>query len=403
MVMNVRFRVIVLTSALAVMLIIGSGKASNCDSTSKGFSPLIELTGTYKGEAMGLYPGVSNFPPLAHDSAGRALGESFVPLDSFGQQSPSGVWVLLSIGMSNTTGEFSEFITERQGDTTLNPNLRIVDGAQGGQTAAIIRYDTATFWTVIMSRLAAKGLSAKQVQAVWLKEANSNPRDAFPVHAKKLRDDLRDAAQVVQRKFPNVRQVFLSSRIYGGYASSTLNPEPYAYEAGFSVRWLIEAQIDRNDSLNFNPNSGAVKAPWLAWGPYLWADGIIPRQGDSLQWLCVDFGVPDGTHPSLSGRQKVAGMLDMFFKFSPYTRYWYLKSQGGPECCSGTTGNVDGDPDDVVDISDLSFLIDYLFFTGVPPVCTGEGDIDISGSIDISDLTLLTDHLFGGAGLPQCP
>jgi hypothetical protein len=401
--MHARFCIPALLSLVAAALAVSGGQASNCDSTSKGYPPLNTLTGSYLGQPLGLYPGVSNFPPNAHDSSGRALGQTFVPLDSFGQQSPSGRWVLLSVGMSNTTGEFSEFVTERRNDTSLSPYLKIVDGAQGGQTASKIKYDTATFWTGVMTRLAAQALSARQVQAIWLKEANAGPTGTLMDHATKLRDDLRDIVQVIYRKFPNVKQVFLSSRIYGGYASTNLNPEPYAYESGLAVRWLIEAQINGNDSLNYGAATGEVKAPWLAWGAYLWGDGITPRQGDSLQWFCEDFITTDGTHPSTSGRQKVAGMLDGFFRSSPYTRYWYLKSPPATGCCTGTTGNVDGDASDIVDISDLSFLVEYLFFSGQAPDCPAEADLDISGSTDISDLTLLVDHLFGTANLPVCP
>ncbi len=65
-------------------------------------------------------------------------------------------------------------------------------------------------------------------------------------------------------------------------------------------------------------------------------------------------------------------------------------------CCANSVGNVDGDAFDQVDIGDLSLLIDYLFITLVPPVCTDEADImdDGSGSVDISDLTALIDFLF---------
>ncbi len=112
---------------------------------------------------------------------------------------------------------------------------------------------------------------------------------AFPVHANILRDEFVKIAQVIKSKFPNSKQMFASSRTYAGYASSGLNPEPYAYESAFAVRWLIEAQISGNDSVNFDPASGTVNSPWLAWGPYLWADGVIPRALDSLQWFCSDF------------------------------------------------------------------------------------------------------------------
>lgn len=70
----------------------------------------------------------------------------------------------------------------------------------------------------------------------------------------------------------------------------------------------------------------------------------------------------------------------------------------GPLCCMGpTTGNVDCDPLESIDIADLTVLVDHLFISFAPLCCKDEGNIDgIVGpcSIDIADLTLLVDHLF---------
>ena len=76
-----------------------------------------------------------------------------------------------------------------------------------------------------------------------------------------------------------------------------MNPEPYAYESGFAVKWMVANQI-AGDSLNFDPGQGPVEAPWLSWGPYLWADGMEPRS-DGLAWPCEYFQ-SDGTHPNAS-------------------------------------------------------------------------------------------------------
>jgi hypothetical protein len=67
-----------------------------------------------------------------------------------------------------------------------------------------------------------------------------------------------------------------------------------------------------------------------------------------------------------------------------------------PYCCVGMTGNLDGDPSEGVDISDLSWMISYLYNYGPPPVCWGEGncDGDPLQTIDISDFTRLIDYLF---------
>jgi hypothetical protein len=74
-----------------------------------------------------------------------------------------------------------------------------------------------------------------------------------------------------------------------------------------------------------------------------------------------------------------------------------------PNCCQGTVGNVDGDPNDNVDIGDLSALADFLFNNGPISNCPAENNVDGVGSIDLSDLTVLGDFLFNGGTLIDCP
>jgi lysophospholipase L1-like esterase len=62
------------------------------------------------------------------------------------------------------------------------------------------------------------------------------------------------------------------------------------------------------------------------WGPYLWADGTTPRKSDGLVWERKDLG-GDGTHPSDSGRQKVAELLLKFFTSDAGAKSWFMKGQ----------------------------------------------------------------------------
>lgn len=282
---------------------------------STGLVPLPDLgTGLYQGEQGGLYPDGRNTMPETHLAAGMARAK---------QIAASGNVVLLSIGMSNTTQEFTVFQKLAAG-AGLNPKLKLVDGAQGGQTAQITANPQANFWKVVDERLAAAGVTAQDVQVAWIKQANAQPAQGFPGAARKLEADLVATLHNLHDRFPNLKIAYLSSRIYGGYAATPLNPEPYAYEGGFAVKWTIARQLSGDPELNYDASKGAVRAPWIAWGPYLWADGTKGRKQDGLVWVRTDLGEADGTHPSDAGRRKVAQQLLDFLKSDPTAKLWVL-------------------------------------------------------------------------------
>ncbi len=325
--------------ALAIALLAAAAHASNCDSTSKGFVPLTDLgAGLYHGFQGGLYLAGSNAPPPAHLAAGVAIANSIVPIDTSGNPAPTGKIVFCSIGMSNCTQEYSTFVPKSNADPARNPYTRVIDCAVGGQSADRINVATAPYWDSVATRLRGHGSTPLQVQVVWIKEANAGPTGGFPASAQVLTDNLGAVVRLIHAKLPNVRIAYLTSRIYAGYASTTLNPEPYAYESGFAVRWLIEAQIGGADSLNYDPNLGTVEAPWLAWGPYLWADGTTPRS-DGLTWECSDFAA-DGTHPATSARNKVADSLLAFVHRDPTATPWYLRSGVGSAPSPGPESGI---------------------------------------------------------------
>jgi len=294
--------------------------------TSVGFKPLTEMTAqdNYKGEDGGLYGGGKNEPPDAHQASAKKETAKIVPLDSDGKPAKDGKIVLVSISMSNATQEFSFFKRIADADAAKSSSLTIVDCAQGGQAMAQWTDPSAKAWAEADRRLATANISAKQVQIAWIKLANVGPSGELTEHGKKLQKDTLAVVQNARARFPNLRIAYLGSRIYGGYASGKLNPEPYAYEGAFAVRWLIQDQIKGEASLNHDPERGAVKAPLLLWGPYLWADGTTPRQSDGLVWERKDLA-GDGVHPSDSGRQKVAEMLLKFFKTDALAKTWFLK------------------------------------------------------------------------------
>jgi hypothetical protein len=345
-------------AALALLGLVGPGnaqahpeRASAADQTDDSMIPLIDMgSATYLGFSGGLYPNRSNQLPADHDLAGKAFAQGIRPLNTAGKPDPAGKYVLLSIGMSNTTQEYCYPLPGRNyecnawtfgGQAAADPavnhtSLKIIDGAAGGQTAYLwLSPQDANYDRVRDEALAPQGLSEKQVQIVWIKQADGNPGLLYPslpeagADAFILEEELGQIVRAVKVRYPNVKQVFFSSRIYGGYALKTLNPEPFAYESGFSVKWLIEAQINQMRSGQIDPLAGDLDyngaAPWLAWAAYLWADGANPRS-DGLVWLPEDMD-DDGTHPSTSGEQKVGSLLLAFFKSSPQTRCWFLAGQ----------------------------------------------------------------------------
>lgn len=95
---------------------------------------------------------------------------------------------------------------------------------------------------------------------------------------------------------------------------------------------------------------------------------------------------------------------DFHEPFAPQVVSGYLDIQGGG-CCLGDRGNVDNSPDDAVDISDLVYLVDYMFLNGAAPVCMGEANLDGDplDALDISDLVYLVDYMFlDGPPPPPC-
>lgn len=90
--------------------------------------------------------------------------------------------------------------------------------------------------------------------------------------------------------------------------------------------------------------------------------------------------------------------------FKPQFQKGYLDIQGSASCCIGDRGNVDGSLDDAVNVADVTYLVDFIFFGGPEPPCIEEGNVDGIGGINVGDLTYLVDFIFlGGPPPPSCP
>lgn len=287
--------------------------------------PLIDFgDSTYRGFTGGLYDNGSNARPATHNSAGLTLAYSIVPLNSAGNADQSnGKIVWMSIGMSHTTMQTQAFFLLTDTFANLNRRLTLIDGAEGGQAIDDINDANAPYWAYVNSTLSAKNISPAQVQVIWFKEAEKNPTDtSFITYPDALKVRFNSVMHLLKSKFSNLKMVYLSDRMYAGYATSTLNPEPYAWYSGWTIKKLIADQINGDASLKYSGANASVA--WLAWGPYCWANGAMPRS-DGLTYVPADYVTSDFTHPSYQGRLKVARLMLQFFSTDPTCTPWFLK------------------------------------------------------------------------------
>ncbi len=72
---------------------------------------------------------------------------------------------------------------------------------------------------------------------------------------------------------------------------------------------------------------------------------------------------------------------------------------GDPYVC----GDLNGD--EMVNVSDMTYMISYLFSGGPAPVVFAAGDLNCDGLINVSDMTYMISYLFSGGPAPcaNCP
>jgi hypothetical protein len=313
---------------------------TNIAGTGTPITPLNDLgTGTYLGSEGGLYPNGSNVRPPSFDAAGVAIAQAIQPLDADGNPDPNGKYALISIGESNTSNTYTQFLIDANADPAKNAHLVLVRGAQPRAGAAKFADPNNGVWNPIFQfYLPQAGVTANQVVAAWVESVDrtSGKQPAFPQDMAALQSEQESIARNLHNKFPNIKLVYYTSKFYDGYGTGlkeSIYPEPYAYESGFAVKWAIQDQINGNANLNWDAGVGPVMAPWMSWANYEWANGLLARS-DGLTWSCQDMK-SDGVHPSPAhGMEKDSNLLLNFFKSDTTTMPWFLahaslKSQTG--------------------------------------------------------------------------
>lgn len=337
-----------------------AGAAPNCSNTSTGLIPLTELgSGEYQGSQGGLYPGGSNDVPPDHLELGLRLAEQVVPRAADGTPDADGKVVFISIGVSSTLGQFKGLLSVIEANGGVDDSVLIANTAQVGRALGQwSQPGNDSTWNRADGIIGDLGATPEQVQVAWMMLP---PRTRGPRDLTRAREEVGQLVAVAQRakaEYPNLQLLYVSSRMYGGYINDT-DSEPNAYLHGFSTKWLIEDQINGAASLNADPDKGTVLAPWLDWGPYLWADGLTPR-ADGLTWECDDYAF-DGVHPREdTGAVKVGQLLYDDLMADP-TASWFRSGEGAalPPASEApttsvatttppTTANVDGNAADPV-------------------------------------------------------
>lgn len=321
-------------------------------------TPINDLgPGVYLGQFQGgLYENGSNIIPADHEAAGLAI----VPTVG---NNGSGKFIYLGTGMSTAYQNFGYFVlTVMPTVTNANPNMVVIGGAQSGYTACAWAYAVGDpyqvgcyplnpqergpnpYDNILTKQLTPAGLTESQVEVIYIENCDPGPTVGLPsstadayVYERWLGMILRAA----KTRYPNLKIAFLTSRFYAGYTTMNMSPEPYAYETAFTIKWIIQAQINQERGLGIDPVAGDLSfgpggaAPYLVWGPYVWASGTTPRS-DGMVWCdrqkgspChgeMDYNAADLTHPSTMGMKKVGDAILSVMENSEFAEPWFLAS-----------------------------------------------------------------------------
>jgi hypothetical protein len=289
----------------------------------------------------------------------------------------TGIWHCCDAGIPDAS---VTFMTRANADPAKNPKLAIAYGFEyqlGSDNDA--RDPNGNFYDSTDFALEAQGLTPQQVQIVWLfSPASPNTgRDAvppasilgFPKDAEVTKQAWKETIYAIRTRYPHVKLIYNSTKGYTyrplleGVAdrfkdqiriltrrNAPVRPrdaietikavmrddvpggpiEPWNHDAGWSIKWLIEDQINGDPSLNYDPARGAVHAPWISWGPYFWTYGDgTPRAYDGFSWNCGDV-YDDGLHLSHSGMYKEVSLLLAQMRSDPTATPWFLGSAEVP-------------------------------------------------------------------------
>ena len=114
-----------------------------------------------------------------------------------------------------------------------------------------------------------------------------------------------------------------------------------------------------------------------------------PATGEEINWQVISSGGTEGTSTNFTLKGTLGQTAVGYGESPSYGLSHGFWQQFG--CCV-KRGDVNHDCS--VNVADLTYLVDYLFFAGPPPPCEEECDVNGDGAINVADLTYLVDYLF---------
>lgn len=135
------------------------------------------------------------------------------------------------------------------------------------------------------------------------------------------------------------------------------------------------------------------------------------RAGEQINWQVLATGGGMSTMGSMmlssTIGQTVAGRSTMgSLTLNSGFQQNFATGGSGTCCIPPMRGDINYDGAELLDISDLLYLIDFMFTGGPAAVCHEEADVNGDGAelLDISDLIYLVDYMFrSGPEPPACP
>ena len=132
------------------------------------------------------------------------------------------------------------------------------------------------------------------------------------------------------------------------------------------------------------------------------ASPVDPATGEGINWQVISSGGTEGTSTNYTLKGTLGQTAVGYGSSTNYGLSHGFWQEFGGGCCNhdGMRGDVNYNM--VLNVQDLTYLVNYLFKSGPPPPCEKEGDVNGDGNTNVQDLTYLVNYLFK-SGPPPAP